>query len=335
MNKEGKIELYRFLACVFIMIGHYILYMHSELSIPFSVSFQFVEFFFLITGYFTARHFDVKWNESNKMSDLVKYHLKKFVRFLPYTVPAILSVYCLESIDYIKAGDISGMLSNLKDIILEVTFLSVFRQGEAHLFIMWYLSAMFITLPILMIVFLTKKKILKMVICLIIPVIYYIIAPDYALQNTVNQLLRAFCGMMLGGGIYYLSGIIKEKKKPKAIQWIGTVIFVAAYIIPIVLSYLNTYYKIIYVICFAIWITLMMSDLTVFKPVHNKILGILGEISMPVFIWHISVFKIMYATGFLNEYPWLQFVIALFIVFLISILNMAITKLCKKYYKKK
>ena len=46
MNKEGKIEIYRFLACIFIMIGHYVLYMHSELSIPFTVSFQFVEFFF-------------------------------------------------------------------------------------------------------------------------------------------------------------------------------------------------------------------------------------------------------------------------------------------------
>ena len=304
MGKEGKIEIYRFLACIFIMIGHYVFYMHSELSIPFTVSFQFVEFFFLITGFFTARHFDVKWDESNKLSELMIYHLKKFTRFLPYTIPAIISVYCLESLDYIQAGDITGMFINLKDIILEVLFLSVFRMGEAHLFIMWYLSAMFVALPILMIFFTTKKRYLKMVICLILPVLYYFLSPDYALQNTINQLLRAFFGMMLGGGIYYLSGVIKEKKIPKSLKWIGTVIFAVAYIIPIVLSYLNTYYKIIYVVCFALWIIMMMSDLTVLKPVHSKVIEFLGEISMPIFIWHIVVFKIINRTGFLQNHHW-------------------------------
>ena len=335
MNKEGKIEIYRFLACVFIMIAHYVLYMHSELSIPFTVSFQFVEFFFIITGFFTARHVDVKWDENNKLSELLKYHIKKFMRFLPYTIPAILSVYCLESIDYIEAGDLTGMLINLKDIILEVSFLSVFRKGEAHLFIMWFLSAMFVTLPILMIFFATRKRIIKMVVSLTLPVLYYFFSPDYALQNTINQLLRAFFGMMLGGGIYYLSGIIKKKKMPRALQWIGTVIFAVAYIIPIALSYLNTYYKIIYIICFALWITLMMSDLTVLKPVHSKVLDFLGEISMPIFIWHIVVFKFVNRMGFLRNHLWLQFVSSIIIVLLVSILNTIITKQCKKYYKKK
>ena len=335
MKREGKIELYRFLACVFIMIDHFVANMQSQLSLPFTASFQFVEFFFLTTGFFTARHFDVKWDDNSKSSDILMYHLKKFVRFLPYTIPAILSLYCLESVGFLSAGDVGGFWNNLKDIVLEITYLSVFRTSGAHLFVMWFLSAMFVTLPTLILFFTLKNNKIKIVIGTIAPILFYTFAQDYTAQEPVNQMLRSFLGMMLGGTIYYVSCWVKKKDIPSIIKWILTILFVVVYILPIVFSYKNTFFSYQYVICFVLMLFLLMSDLTKLGPWHSRILGFLGDISMPIFIWHIVVFKYMYRTGFFKEYAWLQFAVGLLIVFLISILNMAITKLCKKYCKKK
>ena len=333
MKKEGKIELYRFLACVFIMIGHYVFYTDKDFSVPFCVAYQFVEFFLLVSGFFTARHFDVKWTGDSKLIDIVKYHLKKFLRFLPFTIPAILGVYVLESYPLLISGDKEGLLNNLKDIVLEMLYLSVFTGHEAHLFIMWFLSAMFITLPFLIAFFLIKNKWVKMIAGFILPVLYYILSPDYAVQESVNQLFRTFFGMMLGGSIYYFSSIVSKKDTPKAVKWVGTVLFLAAYIIPIIISYNNIYLSFEYIICFVLWLTVLMSHLTVLKPWHSKVLGFLGDISMPIFIWHITIFKYVNAFNILTDYPVLRFIISIAVVIIISCLNLLIVRLCETVRK--
>ena len=334
MNKEGKIELYRFLACVFIMIGHYVYYISPQLNIPFLVSFQFVDFFFIVTGFFTARHFSSKCDERKGVRYVLTYHLKKYLRFIPFTIPAILCIYGMESYNFLSMGDTAGFLSNLKDIILEVLFLSVFRSSGAHLFIMWYLSTMFITLPFLIAFFLLKNKWVKIIIGAVLPALYYIIAPDYWLQEPVNQLLRAFMGMMLGGTVYYLKSLLRDKDAPKPLKWVLTFVFAAAYTAPLVFAFNNRYVKQTYIICFFLWLFLEMSHLTVLGEWHSKILGFLGEISMPIFIWHIAVFKLIANFNLLEGSEAVRLTVSFAIVIIISVLNMMIVKLCKKYIKK-
>lgn len=334
MNKEGKIELYRFLACLFIMMGHYLYYVLPNLELPFVVSYQFVEFFFMVTGYFTARHFDLKWQEGSGAKEVLKYHFKKFLRFMPYTIPAIIGVYAVESYTFISADNIQGLWDNLKDIVLEVLFLSVFRPSGAHLFVMWFLSAMFITLPVLIAFCFLKRKWVKIIPGTILPVIYYVLTPDYTSQNPVNQLLRAFMGMLMGATIYYLSCYIKELNVPKAVKWICTILFTVAYIAPIIICYRNMFLSYEYIICFVVWMMILMSDLTVMKPWHSRIMGYLGDISMPVFMWHIAVFKFVSVFNVLSDNEILRITVSFAMVFFICIINMAIVKLCKKYIKK-
>ena len=348
MVKEGKIELYRFLGCIFIMIGHYVFYVDSELSVPFTVSYQFVEFFFIVSGYFTARHFDVKWSKEIGPLYIVKYDIKKFIRFIPYTIPAILGVYALESYRYLAVDDTAGFWHNLLDIIPEMLFLSVFKSSGAHLFIMWFLSAMFIALPFLIAFFIIKNKPVKIIIGTLAPIAYYTISPDYAVQEPANQLMRAFFGMMLGGTIYYLSYFIKQKMADdpakqketdnpvnqkcivKPLKWLCTIIFIAAYIAPIIAAYNNIYFSYQYIIVFSLWILLLMSDLTILSIWNSKLANFLGDISMPIFIWHITVFKYIDASHFMDNHEIIRFVFSIFIVIIISILNMYIVRLCKR-----
>ena len=347
MQKEGKIELYRFLACIFIMIGHFVFYTDPNLTIPFTVAYQFVEFFFIISGFFTARHFDVrrpvvKPNQqkginryfNNPISEILLYDIKKFARFLPYTIPAILMVYITESHSYLSVGDTAGFWHNLKDIFPEVFFLSVFRTSEAHLFIMWFLSAMFVVLPFLCLFFLIKYKPIKIVIGIIAPMVYYILAPDYAVQEPLNQLMRAFFGMLLGGSLYYISTYLADNKCVRPVKCVLTVVFFAGYIAPIVFSFLNYYLSYEYIICFVVWIFILMSDLTVLPPWHSKVMGFLGDISMPIFIWHIAIFKFISYCHILESHQVLRFVISVALVFTISLLNYLIVIRIKKYRQK-
>ena len=202
------------------------------------------------------------------------------------------------------------------------------------MFIMWFLSAMFVTMPFLILFFMIKRKWVKIVIGTIAPLLYYILSPDYSVQEPVNQLLRAFFGMMLGGTIYYLSCFVKEKETPVHVKWIFTALFIVAYVLPIVFSYKNLFLTYEYIICFVLWLFILMSDLIKIGPWHSRVLGYLGDISMPIFIWHITIFKFVKAFNICDDNEILRMILSVVAVLAISVLNMTIVRICKKYSQK-
>lgn len=56
-NKDCKIETLRFIAAVFIMAGHIYAAIGYDGSFPFPVGWYYVEFFLILTGFFTAKQF--------------------------------------------------------------------------------------------------------------------------------------------------------------------------------------------------------------------------------------------------------------------------------------
>ena len=97
----GKIELMRFLGAVLIMNAHF-----GYQDRPFQLSWFFVEFFYIITGYFTMRHFEKQEPQEHfeAVKIAVEYTGKKFVQFLPYTTGAILITYIAMNWHYIGEG---------------------------------------------------------------------------------------------------------------------------------------------------------------------------------------------------------------------------------------
>lgn len=334
MKKDSKIEIYRFLACCFIMMGHCIAFGNMKISVPFTVSYQFVEFFFILTGYFTARHFAKASFKDTNIVDILKYDVKKFLRFIPYTIPAIICIYFEESVGYLQSGDISGLFINLKDAIVEMLFLSTLRPSGAHLFVMWFLSAMFITLPILICFCLINNKWIKIITGTILCSVYYVIIPDYTIHDSPNQLLRSLFGMMVGVVVFYLSSSVNKGKVWKGIIILLTIIMVIAYFVPIYCSYENYHYKYPYLICFTLWIFIDMSNLTVIGPLYSKVGEFLGAISMPIFIWHQVVIK-LFTDYIVIEIEVVKLVLCFVGTFVISIINMYIVKGCTRWIAKK
>ncbi len=90
MNKKNYfIEFNRFIAILIIM-GHHLSRVKA-VDYHFATGWVYVEFFFLVTGYFTARHL-CRYPEEN----CIDYTLAKFKRLIGIAWLAIVSEYMLE-----------------------------------------------------------------------------------------------------------------------------------------------------------------------------------------------------------------------------------------------
>lgn len=92
----GKIELMRFLGAVLIMNAHF-----GYQDRPFQLSWFFVEFFYIITGYFTMRHFEKQ--EPQEHFEAVKIA----VEYTGKKVCTVSPVYYGSDIDYIYCYELA------------------------------------------------------------------------------------------------------------------------------------------------------------------------------------------------------------------------------------
>lgn len=117
----GKIELMRFLGAVLIMNAHF-----GYQDRPFQLSWFFVEFFYIITGYFTMRHFEKQEPQEHfeAVKIAVEYTGKKFVQFLPYTTGAILITYIAMNWHYIGEGAFGNFIRSFENMPFEMLYLS-------------------------------------------------------------------------------------------------------------------------------------------------------------------------------------------------------------------
>lgn len=73
-NRSGFIDIIRFIAALLIMAHH--MYHIGLQYYPFWDCWIYTEFFLLITGYFTAKHFE-NYGGGNRSKDAILYTIKK------------------------------------------------------------------------------------------------------------------------------------------------------------------------------------------------------------------------------------------------------------------
>lgn len=148
-NKNYHVELWRIIATALI-VRHHTYYVGIDGPYRFRMSWIYVEFFFILTGFFTASHFDNQKSEAclnDKAKESIKYTFLKFSRFAPFFIPAMCICYILR---YCLIADKTSteLLNHFGKFPLEVILLSS-SQGSAVLGPAWFLSAMFIVFPLL------------------------------------------------------------------------------------------------------------------------------------------------------------------------------------------
>ena len=145
MRKRLSIaDLWKFIATIMIMIYH-IYYLGN----PFSGEdylgrscWIWVEFFFVVTGYFTYKHFENSDSNDDIFKSSISYTIQKFKAFIPYTTVAITIAYILSAEYSLLRSNPSQFFAHFATYPFEVLLIGEAVQSKQVLGPIWFLSAM-------------------------------------------------------------------------------------------------------------------------------------------------------------------------------------------------
>lgn len=286
-GKDARIELLRFVAAVFIMIGHMGAF-GCGFKRPFRENWFYVEFFLMLTGYFTARHF-AQAQEGNPVAAALSYTFRKFRRFLPYTTGAVLVTYGVLFWPNLKEYGWVSFLRCLQPMPAEMLYLSVAGKDGAMLFVMWFISAMFLVFPAFCLFLQIKNRALVLWLSALGAAVYYQIKPDFGDHGFPNQFFRVLCGMLAGVVIWFAAEWLKKQKLSRTVRTVLTAAEVLLVLLPIAFSFKNIIYLRWFLWCFLLSLILIFSGQTRIPPLSLRVTDALGRLSMPLFIWHLAV----------------------------------------------
>ncbi len=340
MMKNKYIEIERFVASCMILTLH--LFVSKGTWI-------FVEFFFLLTGYFTISHVE-KRKELIK-DDIwypVQYTWNKFVKLFPYTTLSLLMLWGIKLIACeLKGSEIlkwflflptelmlisgSGMIPNNLQITEELytPFLL-----NAHL---WYVCCMLFVLPLVVYLLMNLNK-AKAVVLTIFPMFLYGIlvmksgtitgwhGDQYAFFFCS---LRAFAGLLLGALAYYVSLWLNKPKYTDFGKVVLTIIEVASFIIVLVISHLTDLsYDALFIVLLFVSVSISNSGVTYTTRISSEFADFLGKISLPIYCLQMPVIVVCDALNIFN--PWIKFAITI----LVSIFVVVMFRYCEKIWHK-
>lgn len=310
MKRNGEIDFLRFLFSVIIALFHFGDTLRFAVA-PFgSIG---VEFFFILTGYFMAKHVEAVHRKAGDQSISIsdetwRYIIRKIGQFYRYYFVAIILQMILRYI-IVGRGIVSIMSNFLKSIpTLTITFVAL-NSNDVGFYVgnTWYLSAMIIAIfflyPILLKNYdLSVKLIFPAVSILIIGYIH----GNYAMLSVWNQwtgvmyvgILRSVSEIALGCCICPLAEFLSKRigdlsGKEKIHKKAGlTIIKCVGYAVPLCYAIncipelgLNAEFG-LHAMCFCfIGITLSLSGVGWCIP-DCALTRTLGRLSLPIFIFH-------------------------------------------------
>ena len=211
-----KIDILKFLCTLIIIIYHQGLLGTSGRYLFFG-GYIFVEMFFMITGYFTIRHFEqVGYYQGHEASTAVNYTFKKIGRLMPYI---IICVFVHDT------WLILSQQSSLKEYVFMPFEMLLLRMGGLsineylHITPLWYVSAILFVLPVIIYFFLKYKDVMFNFVIWYLPIFIY----GYFLNTCGNMnewgnwtlygnigIYRAVAGILLGILVYKISERMKH-----------------------------------------------------------------------------------------------------------------------------
>ena len=332
-HRMAIVDLWKFIAAVMIMIHHlyYLAPAFEGRDYPGYFSWIYVEFFFILTGYFTYRHFAGQDRPENAVRSSLSYTWQKFKPFLPYTTIAITLQYLLSApYQTLLHGSYRRFLYSFANYPFELMLLGEAHTSDQRLVPIWFLSAMLIVFPLVALIAQLKNKYLILMISGLYPLFYY---GRVKLANRVwpDDLLRALAGLLLGVFLCVLADLIREKKLIPDSRHM-TRLLTATEVVCMLLSMLfiiradKALWRVI-ILLFAVGLSIMLSGRSLSAKLQSPVLAYLGKLSMPMFIWQWAVATAVIRLDQLVALPTAASVALYFIgTFLISALSYQIVE---------
>ncbi len=289
-TRSGNVDFAKFIASMLIVAHH--IYHLGISGYPFHEAWVYVEFFLLITGFYTAKHFSVVPAE-NKPKEAFQYTLKKFLPIFPYAFIISFAGWVtngiidwLQNPEYIWKNFVINFMGRFPFDLLLLTE----SFGYPLITPLWYISAMLIVFPLFCLIVQIKNRYAKLIICFVLPLLYYGWIGVSGNRDFPHDLLRVMAGMMLGLVVYEISQIFASQIAlvPKHVL---TFIELAAFVYPILCCY-NNYAELnytttrVYLLCFFVNLLLCLPGFSYTSDIKGKLVSYLGKLSLPIFITH-------------------------------------------------
>lgn len=135
------IDLWRFIACLAIMNFHFPLLG----GVRFHSGGLFVEFFFLLSGYFAIAYMK---KAPDKRGGIQGYMKRMYLKILPFVVVGVALVYFKVVVTLLPDG--AAIAKRLSLFPFEILLLQCTGLYKSIYYVLWYLSILMICLPIVM-----------------------------------------------------------------------------------------------------------------------------------------------------------------------------------------
>lgn len=290
------VDFWRFFAAIMVIFCH--IYVIGGIKVQ---SHFFVEFFFMLSGYFIFRHFQKKefyrLSVKTKLKNAVSYSWKRYLKVLPYTIPiVVICSTCFAYLLYERTHLFPETLKYLINMLIEPFMFPAHTGILGRWFIVpiWYLSVMMFFTPFISFVAQSKKK--EWFLFLAIPIgwIYLSTAAEIHDNFSVSSamsMIRGIVPMLMGGAIYYLTENLRPQKAGRKKRVLLTVLEVSLYAAMAVAAFTELDTSLIVLLAFfAIFLT--VSGFSYTSKIKCKYLSILGGISLPLFMWHFGLIQI-------------------------------------------
>lgn len=349
-KRNGKIDLLKFIFCIFIILGHLnskfgnnpIKYMALSLNNQYQLG---VDFFFIVSGYFLLKSAN-KITSSNIILDTLSYIKKRILSFLPeHLISYVLTllVNLIISYESIKNAIYHIIISIPSLFLLDGWGLSK-RDYMLH---EWYLFCLIIVIIFIFPILLKHNKTFTRIICPIISIFLLV----YLIKNTGDicdiskhlfndmisvKIVRSFSEVMLGICLYELVDYIRKLKLNNSLKIVLTIIEAISLLFCLfVINQENRNLQIYYLLFLCIFLVITLSEISLTNKLFNyDFFYILGKLSLPMYLSQMAVINFFVLIKDVNmDYFSLQiFVIILSLI--ISSLIMVISDRLRKYSRK-
>ena len=281
-----KLDWMRFLGITLIM-GHHLYVLGYEGDYLCMSCWVWVDFFFILSGALTHRHFRLHPADPTRCgSESIRYTFHKFRRFLLPALLSVLALYGLENYPLLGGPNWTSFFWKLPNALYEILFLSSSGLTTALNAPIWYLSALFIVLP-LTIYLMTAHREFWRVAALLIPIVYFGKNGVNTLRAWPNDLLRALACLSVGTLADLLAEQLWERleQKPR-LRLPATVLEALCVLLAVYLSVGNKPCINLMEFLFLGITALMLTGRTHGIRVHTGFCKLLGALSLPMFLFH-------------------------------------------------
>lgn len=169
MAKNKLVEIFRFLFCMIVLMVHtHGLRPVSNTDYPFAGGYIVVEFFLILSGFFASNYAMNQTNDCTPAKSAIHYTWKQYLKICPIAAVCIVIQYIV-TVCFHRLS-----LQDFPYIVYEILLLP--QTGIYKTFLnlpLWYVSAYFICLPILIFLLRKSKDFFYLIGSIIVPLLVY------------------------------------------------------------------------------------------------------------------------------------------------------------------